>query len=363
MNFKLNTVLENLLLNNFPIYVVLALFFLFTGCAEFKNLGVENKSSAPPPRQEQMAPTIVKKEYVSDGHYEIIPKLPPKGYFLKKLGKGVYFFSNGYYNNIFVVTPEGVIITDPFRGGGSQLKRAIKEVTTQPVKFMIYSHSHLDHIGDAHLFAKGVQIVAHNETGRMLERHKDPNRPVPQIGFSKNYTLTLGGTEIKLIYPGPGHDRGNIMIHVPHSKVLMFVDTVTPKAVPSKNFATTDIIGQVTGIQKALKLNFDTFVAGHYYRTATKQEMLEVLDYYNASRTANIIALSKIKYKNVVARSKSKDILRRTAEYRDAVAEECYGILKNKWKRRLMGFEAFARSHCDTWTSYHKTEKSPAVRK
>jgi len=353
------TLVEN---SSFYYFICLALIFLLTGCAEFKNLGREGRSSEPSPRPEQMAPTIVKKEYVPDGHYETIPKLPKKGYFLKKLGKGVYFFSNGYYNNIFIVTSEGVIITDPFKGGGSQLKQAIREVTTQPVKFMIYSHSHLDHIGDAHLFAKGVQIVAHNETGRMLQRHKDPSRPVPQIGFSKNYTLTLGGVEIKLIYPGHGHGHGNIMIHVPHSKVLMFVDTVTPKAVPSKNFATNDIIGQISGIQKALKLSFDTFVAGHYHRTGTKQEILEVLDYYFASRTANIIALSIIKYKNVVARSKSKDILRRTGEYRDAVAEECYGILKNKWKRRLMGFEAFARSHCDTWTSYHKTEKSPAVK-
>lgn len=337
---------------------VLILCFILTGCAEF-----ESRKGLPKAGPGQMVPTVVKKNFVSDGFYETIPPLPEKGYILEKLGKGVYFFSNGFYNNIFVATAEGVVITDPFKGWGPHLKRAIREVTSQPVKFMIYSHAQFNHIGDAHLFADGAQIVAHNETARLLRRYKDPGRPIPQIGFEKNYTLTLGGTEIRLIYPGPGHGNGNIMIHLPQSKVLMFVDAAAPKAVPSKNFATNDIIGQMTGIQKALKLDFDTFVAGHYHRPGKKQEMAEVLKYYYASRNANITALSRIKFKDVASKSKSKDILRRMGEYRSAVAEECYGILKKQWKRSLMGFEAFARSHCDTWTSYHKTEKAPALKK
>ena len=336
----------------------LVLCLLIAGCAE-----LQSRSALPQTGSEQMAPTVLKKAYVPDGHYETIPPLPEKGYFLEKLGKGVYFFSNGFYNNIFIATPEGVIITDPVKGWGPQLKRAIREITPQPVKFMIYSHSHLNHIGDAHLFADGVQIVAHNETARLLRRHNDPSRPVPHISFSKNYTLKLGGAEIRLIYPGQGHGHGNIMIHLPQSKVLMFVDTATPKAVPSKNFATTDIFGQMTGIQKALKLDFNVYVAGHYHRPGKKKDMAEILKYYYASRKANITALSRVKFKDVASKSKSKDILRRMGEYRDAVTEECYVILKKQWKRRLMGFEAFARSHCDTWTSYHKTENSPSVKK
>ena len=338
-------------------FIYLILIILFSGCAEF-----EARRNAPSPGAEQMAPTIMKKDYVSDGHYEIIPDRPKKGYFLEKLGKGVYFFSNGYYNNLFIVTPEGVIITDPLKGWGPHLKRAIREVTTQPVKFMVYSHSHLNHIGDAHLFAEGVQIIAHNETVKLLRRHNDPARPIPQIGFSKNYTLTLGGMKINLIYPGEGHGHGNILIHIPESKVLMFVDAVTPKAVPSKNFATTDIMGQINGIQKALKLEFNTYVAGHYHRPGKKQEMVEIMNYYYASRKANIAALSKIKFKDIASKSKTKDIIRRMGDYLDAVAEECYKTLRPEWKRRLMGFEAFARSHCDTWTSYHKTEKLPVLK-
>ena len=58
---------------------------------------------------------------------------------------------------------------------------------------ILLSHAHLDHIGDAHLFAKDVQIIAHIETRERLERYKDPHRPIPETSFGKNYSLNLGG--------------------------------------------------------------------------------------------------------------------------------------------------------------------------
>lgn len=299
------------------------------------------------------------KEFVPDGFFETIPPLPEKGYILEKIGTGVYFFSNGIYNNIFIVTDEGVVVTDPIKGWGPRLKKAIKEVTDKPVKFMIYSHAHFDHIGDAHMFAEDAQIVAHNETDRMLRQYRDGNRPAANITFGKEYTLKLGGTEIRLIYPGGGHGHGNIMIYLPQTRVLMFVDVATPKAVPFNNFATNDISSQVAGIQSALKLDFQVYVAGHYNRPGTRKEMEEVLNYYHASRQADIEAIRRVSFKDVIMGSRSKDVQRRMGEYYDAVSEECYRILQKKWKNRLMGFEAFARGHCEVWTSYHKTEKAP----
>ena len=120
--------------------------------------------------------------------------LGKKGYFVKQLAPEVYFFSTGVYNNLFIVTSEGVVITDPIKGKGKLLKKAISEVTSQPVRFMIYSHSHIDHIGDAYLFSgNGVQIVAQVETGRALKKYRDKKRPVPHINFGTNYGLSIGG--------------------------------------------------------------------------------------------------------------------------------------------------------------------------
>ncbi|NIQ03443.1 MAG: MBL fold metallo-hydrolase [Nitrospinaceae bacterium] len=310
---------------------------------------------APSPKKAAETPP----GWVPDGYVEAIPRMPEKGYLLKPLAPEVYFFSNGVYNTLFVVTEEGVILIDPIQGAGHLLRRAVREVTEQPVIMMIYSHPHRDHIGDASMFAEGIKIVAHRETQKLLQRYNDPARPVPNIAFGEKYAVELGGLRLDLIYPGDGHGKGNIIIHIPQRRLLMFVDVATPKSVPFKNFTTVDIFSQIAGLKRALQLDFDTYVAGHLYRPGKRAEMEEVLQYYFASKRANAEALKRVSIGKIMRESRSKDIERKMGEYYEAVAEECYRILKPKWKPRLMGFEAFARGHCDVWTAFHRTHQSP----
>ncbi len=169
----------NLLQRNFCPLILLTLFlWVSAGCVSGPDPSVRHEVIFPKPVE-----PLVAAMAVPDGYVELIPTLPKKGYLLQELAKDVYFFSNGVYNNLFIVTSEGVILTDPIRGTGPLLKKAMAEVTTFPIKVMIYTHPHLDHIGDASLFAEGVKIIAHKETQKLLQRYKDPARPVPQITF------------------------------------------------------------------------------------------------------------------------------------------------------------------------------------
>ncbi len=332
-------------------------FFLWASAGCVSSPTPYSHAEPPPPETKQLS---TPEGWEPDGYVEAIPPLPKKGYLLKELAKDVYFFSNGVYNTMFIVTSEGVILTDPIRGAGPLLKQAMQEVTTFPVKIMIYTHPHLDHIGDASLFVeKGTQIIAHKETQKLLKRYKDPARPVPHITFGEKSVIELGGVRVDLIYPGEGHGQGNIMIYLPQKKILMFVDVATPKSVPFKNFSTVDIYSQIVGLKRALQLDFETYVAGHLYRPGKRSEMEEVLKYYLAAKRANAEAMRRVNIGEVMRKSQSKDIERKMGEYYEAVAEECYRLLKPEWKPRLMGFEAFARGHCDTWTAFHRTHKAP----
>lgn len=324
-----------------------------SGCASPHAPAETSPAKAPQTEAESV------RDFEPDGYIETIPPLAPKGYLLSKLAPDVYFFSTGIYNNMFIATPEGVILTDPIADKGRLLKQAIAEVTPLPVKFILYSHAHLDHIGDAYLFAEDAQIIGHIETKKLLERHRDSRRPVPNISFGSVYYLDFGGIRVELLYPGEGHGKGNIMIYVPARKVLMYVDAATPKSVPFKNFGTIDIYGQIQGIRNALKLDFDAYVAGHLHRPGTRKEMEEVLEYYLDSKKANQEAMKRVRFAEVMDKTRSRDIERIIGEYYEAVAEECYGILKKSWKPRLMGFEAFARGHCDVWTAFHRTQQAP----
>ena len=63
---------------------------------------------------------------------------------------GVYVFRYGNHQAMFVVTKDGVIATDPVAygrpQGGAAYVAEIKKVTDKPIKYLIYSHHHYDHI-------------------------------------------------------------------------------------------------------------------------------------------------------------------------------------------------------------------------
>jgi glyoxylase-like metal-dependent hydrolase (beta-lactamase superfamily II) len=96
----------------------------------------------------------------------------------------VYIFRNGNHQAMFVVTKDGVIATDPVAygrpNGGQQYVDEIRKVTQAPIKYLIYSHHHYDHIAGGKAFKDaGATIVAHRKVKDRLSPLKDPNTPMP----------------------------------------------------------------------------------------------------------------------------------------------------------------------------------------
>ena len=92
----------------------------------------------------------------------------------------VYVFRYGGAQAMFVVTKEGVIATDPISYGRPQAATTyleeIKKVTNQPVRYMIYSHHHFDHIAGGKPFKDaGATFIAHKRAKERLEQLKDPH--------------------------------------------------------------------------------------------------------------------------------------------------------------------------------------------
>ena len=93
---------------------------------------------------------------------------------------------------------EGVIAVDPLPTLGPRYLQAIHEVTDKPIKYIVYSHSHSDHIGAAYLFPKDAIIVAQKETAEILVRRQDTRRPLPTLTFDQTYTLKAGDQVLML---------------------------------------------------------------------------------------------------------------------------------------------------------------------
>ena len=131
------------------------------------------------------------------------PTIPQdKGYLVQELGNNLYFLTNGAYNTMFMVTDEGVIAVDAPPAIGDNYLKAIAEVTDKPVKYVVYSHSHADHIGAANIFPDNATYIAHADTAAQLRIANDSNRPVPTVTFTDNYELNSGNQSLSLDYYG-----------------------------------------------------------------------------------------------------------------------------------------------------------------
>src|SRR5437870_1706165 len=117
----------------------------------------------------------------------------------------VYIFRNINHQSMFIVTKDGVIATDPIAYGrptGAQTYLdEIKKVTDKPVKYLIYSHHHYDHIAGGKAFKDaGARIIAHKKVKERLAPLGDPNTVLPDETFDGKKTITLGGTTLELSY-------------------------------------------------------------------------------------------------------------------------------------------------------------------
>jgi glyoxylase-like metal-dependent hydrolase (beta-lactamase superfamily II) len=193
----------------------------------------------------------------------VSPVVTPE-YTVDRLADGVYCFRAYFYANIFIVTSEGVIATDPINPAVARLYRlAIQQVTRQPVRYVIYSHDHTDHIAGGRVFRDTARFVAHqNAVARIRARH-NPEIVPPDIVFQDEYSLTLGGKLVRLIYFGSNHSDSNIGIFLPAERVLMLVDMVYPGSVPFRDLPGTDIRKFLETLPRIQQLDFDTLVYGH----------------------------------------------------------------------------------------------------
>ena len=273
-----------------------------------------------------------------------------KDYDLKEVNDNVYVVSSNGYNAMFLVTGEGIIVIDAPPGIGDKIFKAISEVTNETITHLIYSHSHKDHIGAAHVIFKQqpeIEIIAQNETAEILKMRNDPDRPIPTTTFVDNTNLTIGNKTIQLTYPGPYHQRGNIFIYVPEQKVLMAVDQLAPGEVPWKHLAATpEVPALERSYDQALAYNFDIYVPGHG-ETGTKEDVKIQQEYVSDLKNFSQFALTNVNYTEATKNIDKQNNAASTEAYFNALIDVCVDKMNNKWKDKLNGVGVWTDEHCE----------------
>ena len=150
-----------------------------------------------------------------------------------ELAPGVYTFGAFSARSLFVVTDDGVITTDPVSPkNAADMRAAIAEVTDQPVKYVIYSHQHWDHVLGGQIFKdEGATFISHEKCIAHFMRHPNDDLVMPDRTVTGDSEITLGGKTLKLMYFGPNHGDCMLVMQVKGTDVLYINDLVTPYSV------------------------------------------------------------------------------------------------------------------------------------
>jgi len=189
------------------------------------------------------------------------------------LGDGLYAFRHGPYRNIFIVTDEGVIATDPLdKKIVGPLREAIASVTDQPVKYVAYSHSHWDHAsGGQPLKDEGATFVAQRECLRNMAETRHPDVVLPDVVFDDEYSIELGEHSLDMYYFGPSHDDCMVVMIAKPANILFIVDITSAPTGWEMEYNPTMAEGYLYNMVPYLKAvealaereGVDTIVSGH----------------------------------------------------------------------------------------------------
>jgi cyclase len=163
--------------------------------------------------------------------------------------------------------PDGIFMVDTqFAPLSAKIAAAIKQVSNQPIRFIVNTHVHADHTGGNENFAKmGAVLISRNELRDRLAHpvpaaNGTPGTPAPAaalplITYEGQLTFHMNGEDIRLIGIPRAHTDGDTMVYFPGPDVLMTGDFYRSIQYPNIDRANGGSLnGMVDGLGRVIGL-------------------------------------------------------------------------------------------------------------
>jgi cyclase len=227
-----------------------------------------------------------------------------------KLNDNMYVIHGSGGNVLLSIGKDGVILVDDqYAPVTKKLKSVIANLTDKPIKFVINTHLHPDHVGgNEKLGEASAIIVSHDNVRKRLSSDQffefiNMTIPalseigLPIITFSQNMTFYQNDDEIKITHLDDGHTDGDSSVYFTKNNVIHVGDDFSDKSYPLMDLSSGgSIYGLISSLKKILSmLNEDTkVVAGHSgisNKTKVKDYLHMLIDVYD--KISNMIKEGK----------------------------------------------------------------------
>lgn len=210
-------------------------------------------------------------------------KISEHAYYVQGLSELGSVANHNFISNAgFVVTPAGVLVVDALGSPdlAERLKQEIAKVTSQPIRIVVLTHYHADHIYGLQVFKDGgAHVIAHQAAKEYLNSETARQRlEVSRVQLApwidKNTrliaadewinapkTVDLGGVKFLIQPVGFSHTPEDVVVYVPQDKVLFSGDLVFRNRIPYVGQA--DSRHWIEALQDLLNFDIRVMVPGH----------------------------------------------------------------------------------------------------
>jgi cyclase len=128
--------------------------------------------------------------------------------------------------------PEGYLLVDhPEAAGNPLVQKALDDMGKRPVKFLLNTHWHYDHVGGNEIYGPDTIVVAQENVRRRLMTKQTPawspkpigpypERAWPRITFRDSLTIHFGGEDIEMDHYANGHTDGDSVVYFAQANVV-----------------------------------------------------------------------------------------------------------------------------------------------
>ena len=225
-----------------------------------------------------------------------------------------------------VIGRDGILVVDTLISAreGERFLADIRKVTDKPIRYVVNTHTHLDHAFGNCVFAKlGATVISHDADRRLLEKVGEATlknianfglKPedmagteivFPTLTFSDKMTIDLGGEIVELIRTAPSLTEGSVIVHLPARKLLFSGDILFTDFHPY--LADGDIPGWTRTLDSLIAMDVEKIIPGHG-PLSSKKDLREMKEY---------LLLFDAKARELAADSQDADLV--TAEMKKAL--------------------------------------------
>ncbi|UMS10907.1 MBL fold metallo-hydrolase [Escherichia coli] len=193
-------------------------------------------------------------------------------YILQKIGERTYYVQRYFHSTTFYVGDKGVLLFDAPEGRGKYLLQAIRDVTPLPVTALVYSHYHVDHIGDSPFWndeakKEGVnlRIIASKATAEKMQFMNSRLPVATQVLSKKDDQFKFEKQTIELHrFVKAGHTDDHSVWLLKQEKVAHSPDLLNPDQLPMMGFAVSDtLVYHDSNLRQVEMLDWKYFIGGH----------------------------------------------------------------------------------------------------